>query len=564
MSTFGLGFRPKYYHRVVSAETAVDFYEIISENFMGVGGRPARFLAQLRERYPIVMHGVGLGVAGVAPLRDDYVTALRQLVDHVNPRYVSDHLCWTTHAHRNSHDLLPVKLTEETLALVAGRLAELQDRLGRRFYIENPSAYVAFAENDMDEATFLAELVRQSGCGLLLDVNNVFVNAANLGYDAVAYLRTLPREAVGYFHLAGHTVRPEVRIDTHDMPVCPEVWTLYRLAAHRFPAAPTLLERDDNYPPFEELEAELAKARQLREEALDAALEELEARVAGEFPTPVSQPLRSSAERWERTTSTMYELVAQTDNVTEGDERVALFDRERPVPALRGINVYNDAYFFRLRDCIRDGLSVLELVVGESRFARMLSRYLAACPPSHYDVKWAGAKLPTWLREVEAPWSETWSNAALADLAALELCRSDLYDAADGAEPAPVSALASVPAEAWEGLTVAFRPCVRVVATAHDVWEAWSEGDAGRMPGAPPPAQACEYLVYRWNEDVYHERMEAGEARLFEALARGETFGAACRAFTDGAEVDAAAAEAVVAHLVHWFGKGLVERIKAG
>jgi hypothetical protein len=564
MSTFGLGFRPKYYHRVVSAPTAVDFYEIISENFMGVGGRPARFLAQLRERYPIVMHGVGLGIAGVAPLRDDYLTALCQLVDYVKPRYVSDHLCWTTHAHRNSHDLLPVKLTEETLALVARRLAEVQDRLGRRFYLENPSAYVAYADNDMDEATFLAELACRSGCGLLLDVNNVFVNAANLGYDAVAYLRTLPREAVGYFHLAGHTVRPEVRIDTHDMPVCSEVWTLYRLAAHLFPDAPTLLERDDNYPPFEELEAELAKARQLREEALGAAREGLEASVAREFPTPVSQPLRAGGERWARTTATMYELVAQTDNVAAEDARVALFDRERPVPALRGINVYNDAYFFRLRDCIRDGLSVLELVVGEVGLARMLSRYLAACPPSHYDVKWAGAKLPTWLREVETPWCETWSNAALADLAALELGRSDMYDAADGAEPVPVSVLASVPAEAWEGLTVAFRPCVQLVATAYDVWDAWSEGDEGQTPSARPAERACDYLVYRFDEDVYHERMEADEARLFKALARGETFAEACLAFTAGAEVDAAAAEAVVAHLAHWLGKGLVGGVKAG
>lgn len=561
MSLFGLGFRPKYYHQIVSEESSIDFFEIISENFMGVGGRPSRFLAQLCERYPVTMHGVGLGIAGVSPLNIDYLDALRLLVRRVNPRFVSDHLCWTSYVRKNSHDLLPTRFTEDTLELVASRLRQIQDLLGRRFFIENPSAYVTFSENDFDEATFMAELVRRSGCGLLLDVNNLFLNAANLGYDAVGYLRTIPTDAVGYFHLAGHTENPDVRIDTHDMPVCSEVWTLYKLAARRFPSALTLLERDDNYPPLEDLEKELQHARNLREHALTCSIEALEEEVRQELLPPIPQERRFSRLGWESVSASMFTMVEQFSNVLWNDDRLKLFDASRPVPALRGINVYNNAYFFRLRDCIASEVPLLFRLLDRERFSEMIARYLESCPPGHYDIRWAGANLPIWLRECETVWLSSWGNKALADLAALELKRSLIYDAADGFPSLEATALSEVPVDAWEDLVFQFQPYAAVLVTDHDIWDAWIQTSDGVIPRTTPRAQPCYYLVYRQGEDVFHERMDAAESRLFQTLAHGLQFRKACVAYADDEEVDSTTLQAVLAHLLYWFEKGLIHKV---
>ncbi|HKR25273.1 MAG TPA: DUF692 domain-containing protein, partial [Allosphingosinicella sp.] len=233
----------------------------ISENFMDSGGRPRAVIREIAEHYPLVLHGVSLSIGSADPLNMDYLRRLKALADEVRPAWISDHLCWTGVLGLNSHDLLPMPLTGESLAHVAGRVRQVQDVLERPLILENPSSYVRFAHSTMDEPEFLRALAGETGCGLLLDVNNVFVSCFNAGTDPVDYIHAFPCESVAQMHLAGHQHRGTHIIDTHDGPVRPEVWDLFRLAWARTGGAATLLEWDDHIPSFADCHAELLKAK---------------------------------------------------------------------------------------------------------------------------------------------------------------------------------------------------------------------------------------------------------------------------------------------------------------
>ncbi|MFN7952028.1 MAG: DUF692 domain-containing protein [bacterium] len=263
----GLGLRTVHYPDILGGSPRVDWFEIISENFMIRGGRPLWVLEQVRARFPIVMHGVSLSIGSTDPLDLDYLGELRELVRRVEPALVSDHLCWTGVGGHNTHDLLPLPYTEETLAHVAERVLRVQDFLGRRILIENPSSYMRFRASTMTEWEFLAALAARADCLLLLDVNNVYVSAFNHDFDADAYLAGIPAERVAQFHLAGHTNHGRYILDTHDHPIIDPVWQLYERAVERFGPVSTLIERDDHIPPLAELERELDQARRIAETA---------------------------------------------------------------------------------------------------------------------------------------------------------------------------------------------------------------------------------------------------------------------------------------------------------
>jgi uncharacterized protein (UPF0276 family) len=267
---FGLGLRREHYRHVIDTRPDVGWFEVISENFMVAGGNPRRVLEAVRRDYPVVLHGVSLSIASSDPLDARYLDALAALAHDVEPAWISDHLSWGTAHGVNAHDLLPVPYTEEALAHVARRVTAVQERLGRRILLENPSSYLAFRDADMGEHEFLAELARRADCGILLDVNNVFVSAHNHGFDPRVYLAAIPAERVGQIHLAGHSVEGPLLIDTHDDRVRPEVWRLYAEAIARFGARSTMIEWDDRVPPFEELERELERAARCARVGLDA------------------------------------------------------------------------------------------------------------------------------------------------------------------------------------------------------------------------------------------------------------------------------------------------------
>ncbi len=263
LTGFGLGLRREHYEAVLRETPAVDWFEIISENYMVPGGRPLHYLDRIRERYPLVMHGVSMSLGGTQRLDRRYLRDLRALVARVEPAFVSDHLCWTGIDGVNLHDLLPLPYTREALRHLVSRMHEVQDLLGRRILIENPSSYLSYRDSEMTEWEFLAALVEGADCELLLDVNNVYVSSINHESSALEYLRGLPGHRIRQIHLAGHRRVGGLLVDTHDAPVCAEVWALYREAVRLFGAVPTMIERDANIPPLAELIEELQRAREI-------------------------------------------------------------------------------------------------------------------------------------------------------------------------------------------------------------------------------------------------------------------------------------------------------------
>ena len=264
----GVGLRREHFERVLEAPTRVDWFEVVSENFMVEGGRPLSVLGRVRRDYPVVLHGVSLSIGSTDALDRDYLTTLRALADRIEPTWISDHLCWTGVGGHNSHDLLPLPYTEEALAWVAERVLAVQDALGCAIALENVSTYLEFTASQLREWNFLAELARRTDCGILLDVNNVYVSACNHGFDASEYIEAIPPESVWQIHLAGHTDLGTHRLDTHSRPVCDEVWVLYREAIARCGAVPTLVEWDEDIPEWDVLEAESERARVERSDVL--------------------------------------------------------------------------------------------------------------------------------------------------------------------------------------------------------------------------------------------------------------------------------------------------------
>ncbi len=265
---FGLGLRPKHYRDILDGNPQVDWFEVISENYMIGGGQPLAILDRIAERYPMVMHGVSLSVASTAPFDEDYLDGLNALAKRVNPKWISDHLCWTGVHGVNLHDLLPFPYTREALNHVVSRVHYVQERIGRKLCLENVSTYVQFGQSEMTEWEFISELAQRTGCWLLFDVNNVYVSAFNHGYDAREFVNGIPADRVIQFHLAGHSDMTNYIVDTHDHPVRDEVWDLYETALQRFGPVSTMIERDDHIPPLSDMLDELGHARALAKKVL--------------------------------------------------------------------------------------------------------------------------------------------------------------------------------------------------------------------------------------------------------------------------------------------------------
>jgi uncharacterized protein (UPF0276 family) len=268
---FGLGLRKEHYEAILQGQPKVDWFEILTENYLVDGGKPLHYLDRLRANYPMVMHGVSLSIGGTDPLNFDYLRQIKALAERIEPVWISDHLCWTGVDGLNLHDLLPLPYTEEALKHVVRRVGQVQEFLGRRILLENVSSYVSYADSEMSEWEFLTAVVEAADCLILLDLNNIYVSARNHGFDPGQYLRHIPVERVWQFHLAGHFDRGDLLIDTHDRAVIDEIWALYEAAAVRFGTVSTMIERDDDIPPLEVLIEELNQARRLGERVMRAA-----------------------------------------------------------------------------------------------------------------------------------------------------------------------------------------------------------------------------------------------------------------------------------------------------
>ena len=267
ISGYGLGLRTDHYADFLADSARirqrVDWLEVISENYLVPGGKPLAMLDQIRCDFPMVMHGVSLSIGSSAPLDGDYLRQLKSLIERVEPAWISDHLCWTGTDGLNLHDLLPMPYTEAALQHLVTRISQVQEFLGRKILLENVSSYVTYRADEMSEWEFIAELLQRSGCDLLLDVNNIYVSSVNHGFNPHHFIDAVPAAHVRQIHLAGHEDHGSYIIDTHDHPVCDAVWDLYAYTVRRLGAVPTMIERDDNIPPLDELLDELDTVRRI-------------------------------------------------------------------------------------------------------------------------------------------------------------------------------------------------------------------------------------------------------------------------------------------------------------
>lgn len=511
---FGVGYRGVLAEAIEGSPGAVDWLEVLVDPGLALDR-----LLRLRADHPLALHGVHLSIAGDAPVDSPYLRELNALARALDPAFVSDHLCWTSRGGHHSHDLLPVAYTQEVLEHVVRRVDETQERLGRRLLLENASAYVAFRADAVDEAAFFAALCRRTGCGLLLDVNNLYVNAMNLGIDPEAWLAAIPTEAVGYLHVAGHAVLADVRIDTHDAPVSDAVWDLYTRVTARFPHAPVILERDDLIPPFDELVAELAIARARHATATPAA---------APGPAVSRRPVPG---RWDDLQKDFFERAIDKPLGFPHAGVETLLDDARPVRAARGMRVYSDAYTAGLRRALETNFATLARVLRADDFDALAAAYLRAHPPRSHAFPALGAALPEFLREHPLAASYAVAREALADVAALEQAQLDANFTALPADANPLApaALAAIAPDDWDGARFTFRPDLQIVRASHDVLPAVEAAGRGADPPHPERGETA-WLVYRAGEKVRSERCDVDEACALDALAAGEPFATACAA----------------------------------
>lgn len=385
---FGLGLRPPHYSYIFENSPAVDWFEIISENFMDTDGRPRRNLVRIKEQYPIVMHGVALSIGTVDPLNSEYLQKLKALIRWANPAWVSDHLCWTGVAHRNTHDLLPVPYTEEALKHIVERIRQVQDYLEMPIALENPSTYLEFKTSSMSEAEFITRMAEDSGCNLLLDVNNVYVTCYNHRLDPKEYIDTLPLNRVAQIHLSGHSNMGTHIIDTHDNHVIDEVWALYGYTVNRAGRIPnTMVEWDDQIPEFPILLAELDKARQAAANAPDHPM--LPDLAADHPRVPIIAGTIKDQQQL------LQDAILQGAEFNS-DPAAWIYAKKDFAPADQ-LAVYINAYRYRLYDTTAEDYPALKKYLGAEKFDQLITDFVNTVPSDHFNIGRYAAKLPRFI-----------------------------------------------------------------------------------------------------------------------------------------------------------------------
>lgn len=409
---YGLGLRAKHYPFIFENKPQIDWFEIISENFMDTDGKPKRNLARIKEMYPIVMHGVSMSIGTVDPLNSEYMRKLKALIKWVKPAWISDHLCWTGVAHKNSHDLLPVPYTEESLKHVVARIKEVQDFLEMPIALENPSTYLEFSHSSMTEADFISRLLKESGCNLLLDVNNVYVTCFNHRIDPKEYIDSLPLNKIIQVHLSGHNNMGTHIIDTHDNYVTEEVWGLYKylvIAANRIPN--TMIEWDDHIPEFPVLLSEIEKAKSVIDRSSSPSLPR--------FLRKQAREAQSQTEKLEISQIKMQSAILQGQDSTSAPES---WIRDCEVfPAKERLNVYINAYRFRLYEVVAGDYPALKAYLTPTIFHELVWSFVNSVESTHFNVGRLAQKLPSFIKN-------TLTDDFAHELCILETAISQLSD----------------------------------------------------------------------------------------------------------------------------------------
>jgi len=543
---FGLGLRHQHYSHIFEHWPEIDWFEIISENFMDTDGRPKRNLARVAERYPIVMHGVALSIGTVDPLNSEYLQKLKKLIEWIKPAWISDHLCWTGIAHRNTHDLLPVPYTEEALKHVVKRIMQVQDFLQRPIALENPSTYLEFKSSAIPEAEFIAWMAKESGCNLLLDVNNVYVTCFNHRLDPKAYIDTLPLEHVAQIHLSGHTNYGTHIIDTHDDHVVDEVWALYQYTLKKAGRIPnTMVEWDDNIPEFPVLHAELNKAKDVAKSAHGRPLPDL---LKPQMPYVMNHsiPIADEQQRMQTAILLGHAADSQPEEWIRTKEQFASKDQ---------LGVYIDAYRARLYSVTEEDYPVLKHYLSDDVFDELLSDFVNTQHSEHFNIGHFPARLPEFLAQY-----------GLADNFALELCELEnaLSQLSDPEETTALTSehIANLTSETLLETVLHPRAALRLFTfeyKVNDYYRMVKETDT-----APFAQHEKSYLVAFRHEDIVW-RMDLGdqEYAVLQMLFSGMTVGAALKRLeNDNSENEVELATKLSQWFARWMRNGLLAQPK--
>jgi uncharacterized protein (UPF0276 family) len=527
----GVGLRARHYRDFLQQRPRVDWLEVHTENYLQPGGLDRHVLFELRQDYPISLHGVGLGLGSAQGYSLDHLQSIARLVRELQPALVSEHLCWAAVPERNLNDLLPLPLSAQALALICERVSQAQDCLQRPILLENVSTYLRYRIDAMSEIEFMSEVARRTGCGILLDVNNLYVNQCNQEESAQLAIDQVMAQAVGEIHLAGHLLTPGAVVDHHGDVVAQPVWDLYRLALQRFGSVPTLIEWDTDIPELEVLLAEADKARALMQEVSASAAP------AGHGFTPQAVPVSDSY--------AMAEPERDLADIQSGF--VAALLAQHAPEVFRGDDEQNRQRFSRYRGnmaaiqekTLAAAFPVLEQLVGEEFFAALARAFGHACPSESGNLNLFGAHFSRFL----AQFPHVADYPYFPDVARLEWAVQGAYYADDGLKLLPSSLLGLAP-EVLDQSCFRLQPACTLMASEWAIAELWHAHQPGSELAFPPQlATPSCVLVCRpaWKPQVV--ALSAARHAMLAALADGQTFGAALDAalqIDDGFDVIAA------------------------
>lgn len=535
---FGLGLRASHIHDILEHKPRVDWFEIISENYMENEGKSKRLLERIAEHYPIVMHGVSLSIGGTDPLNIDYLQKLKALMQWVRPAWISDHVCFTGVAHKNTHDLLPLPYTQEALSHIVSRIKQVQDILESNIAFENPSTYLEFTNSSMPEAEFIARMVDEADCNLLLDVNNVYVSCFNHHRDTKAYLDALPLDKVIQIHLSGHSHHGSHILDTHDDVVIDDVWALYRYVITKAGRIPnTMIEWDANIPEFPVLYAELEKARNM-------------ARI-----TKISDPLanfdsglENRNQNAEKTTLQHLQSQLQTSILSDSashNEQLSWIRSKPNLSAEARLAIYATGYRLRCYEAVREDYPVLARYLGEKPMDSLLKAFVEQVPSHHFNLAHYSYQLPDFLRKNDD------NDEVAIGLARLErsIARVTVAPESIALEPHHLSHLTPDELMQRQFITRNAFELLEFPCDVNGVYRSIKAQETFSLP------QYCQSFlaIYRHEEEVFKLPLEPTEAALLHKLSSGIHLGDAIEAILSECHNDHFfSSEQFSVSIMHW------------
>ncbi|HTL48841.1 MAG TPA: DUF692 family protein [Verrucomicrobiae bacterium] len=520
----GVGLRSDHYNDVLREWPKMDWFEAVTENYMDSGGRPLHILEQVRRRYPVALHGVSLSIGSMDPLHPGYLQRLKALVERIEPFAVSDHLCWSGIDTQQLHDLLPLPYTEESVRHVVRRVDQVQELLRRPILLENVSTYVTYKHSTMKEWDFLSEVAARSGCGILLDLNNIYVNSRNHGFDPKEYLDAIDGSKVAQYHLAGHTDMGDFLFDTHTGEIINPVWDIYKDALARWGKVSTLIEWDEKIEEYSKLSRQAEMARALYDRA-GTARQKAPVRVSLD-KAPEAGPSLLESQRWMKS-------YIQPHGSQEPHQEGSLLNRQGRASGEERMDVYAGGYAARMRDALDDVYEALNRILGEKLFWEMAQAYAAEYPSQEYNLSLAGRHLPEFLQKQNPI---TAKFPFLPDLAALERLVAASFHAFDEKPLAP-SDLAGLSPDDFERIRIFFQPSVAVMKSAWPVCDLWEarNAPAGKL-NVPFEGRPQNVLVGRRDLKVHCQVLDGRQVLLLELLLSGKTLGEACEILLQGGD----------------------------